>query len=52
MWTCWQDKRFRFLVRLVAVIIAILRLKSGYLTLDEVIDAVLLGLILTIPFQE
>ena len=48
--TIWRDKRFRFLVWLLAVEIAVWRAALGHLSLDDVINDVVVGIIVSLPF--
>ncbi len=47
----WQDKLICLLLWLVAFCIAILRIDSGHLTIEDVINSLLLGIIL-VPFLQ
>jgi hypothetical protein len=48
--TVWQDRRVRFLFWLLAVGIAIWRAALGHLSLDDVINDIVIGIIISVPF--
>lgn len=48
--TLWEDDKFRLLVWLLAVAIAIWRMASGHLTADDLINEVVLGIVFSLPF--
>lgn len=48
--TIWRDKLPAFLIWLLAVAIGLSRVASGQLTIDEVINHVIVAIIIALPF--
>jgi hypothetical protein len=46
----WQNRRFRFVIWLLAVGVAIWRAALGCLSLDDVINDIVIGIIIAVPF--
>jgi hypothetical protein len=48
--TIWRDRWFRFWIWLLAVGIALCRMASGQMSLDDILNEILLGIIISMPF--